>query len=93
MKTSVEFIPSLVSAVEFIIGIILLWRVSRDVLRILSTLHRRMTVLKALLIGLRGELRDVQKFLNMQHGYHARGTVNEIEEDLLKEYNNENTGF
>lgn len=93
MKPNIELVPTLASTVEFIIGLVVLWKISRDVLRILAILHRKTTVLKALLIGLRGELRDVQKFLNIHHGYHARGTVNEIEEDLLKEYNNENTGF
>jgi len=93
MKYASEVLSNLSSVFALVLGTIALWNVNRGILRLLATIQRKLTVLKALIIGLRGELRDVQKFLHVKHGYHMRGTINEIEEDLLKEYDNEKTGF
>lgn len=93
MKYASEILSNLSSVFAFLVSTIALWNMTRGVLGLLATIQRKLTVLKALFIGLRAEVRDVQKFLNLEHGYHLRGTINEIEEDLLKEYDNEKTGF
>ncbi|MEG4458914.1 hypothetical protein [Microcoleus sp. N9_A1] len=50
-------------------------------------------MLRSLYISQRAEVRDIQNYLKIHHGYHVRGGIHEIQDDLLNEYNNENTGF
>ncbi|MEG4497585.1 hypothetical protein QUB05_05560 [Microcoleus sp. F10-C6] len=76
-----------------IISLIVLWNVTRGVLTLLANIQRKLTVLRSLYISQRAEVRDIQNYLKTHHGYHVRGGIHDIQEDLLKEYNNENTGF
>jgi len=76
-----------------LISLIVLWNVTRGVLTILANIQRKLTVLRSLYISQRAEVRDIQNYLKIHHGYHVRGGIHEIQDDLLSEYKNENTGF
>ena len=93
MKNFADAATQLGSVLTLIISIIVLWNVTRGVLSLLANIQRRLTVLRSLFISVREEVRDIQNFLKLHHGYHVRGGIHEIQKDLLSEYNNENTGF
>lgn len=76
-----------------LISLIVLWNVTRGILTLLANIQRKLTVLRSLYISQRAEVRDIQNYLKIHHGYHVRGGIYEIQDDLLNEYNNENTGF
>jgi len=76
-----------------LISLIVLWNVTRGVLTLLANIQRKLTVLRSLYISQRAEVRDIQNYLKIHHGYHVRGGIHEIQDDLLSEYKNENTGF
>ncbi|MEG4323608.1 MULTISPECIES: hypothetical protein [unclassified Microcoleus] len=76
-----------------LISLVFLWNVTRGILTLLATIQRRLTVLRSLYISQRAELRAVQKFLETNNGYHVRSESQEVQDDLLNQYNDDNTGF
>lgn len=93
MKTLADFMSLVGTFLTSLISLIVLWNVTRGILTLLANIQRKLTVLRSLYISQRAEVRDLQNYLKVHHGYHVRGGIHEIQEDLLKEYDNENTGF
>lgn len=93
MKSLTELATLFGTVLTSIISIIVLWNVTRGVLTLLATIQRKLTILRSLFISLRGELRALQKFLKVHHGYHIREDIQDIQEDLLKQYDSDDTGF
>ena len=76
-----------------LISLIVLWNVTRGILTLLANIQRKLTVLRSLYISQRAEVRDMQNYLKVHQNYQIRGGLHEVQEDLLTEYSNENTGF
>lgn len=93
MKNATEIVSLIATFLTTLISLIVLWNVTRGILTLLANIQRKLTVLRSLYVSQRGEVRDIQNYLKIHHGYHVRGGINEIQDDLLSEYNNENTGF
>lgn len=93
MKNFSEVISLFGTILTSLISLIVLWNVTRGVLTLLANIQRKLTVLRSLYISQRAEVRDIQNYLKIHHGYHVRGGIHEIQDDLLREYDNENTGF
>ncbi|WP_333291616.1 hypothetical protein [Microcoleus sp. B4-C2] len=93
MKSLTDVISLVGTFLTSLISLIVLWNVTRGVLTLLATIQRKLTVLRSLFISLRGELRSMQKFLKVHHGYHIREEIQDVQEDLLKQYDNDTTGF
>lgn len=93
MKNLAEIASFVGTLLTSLISLIVLWNVTRGVLTILANIQRKLTVLRSLYISQRAEVRDIQNYLKIHHGYHVRGGIHEIQDDLLSEYKNENTGF
>lgn len=93
MKNITEIVSVIGAVLASFISIIALWNVTRGILAILATIERKLTVLRSLFITLRGEFRSLQKFLKIHHGYHIREDIQDVQEDLLKQYDSDTTGF
>lgn len=93
MKSATEVASFLATLLTSIISLIILWKVTRGVLALLANIQRKITVLRSLYISQRAEVRDIQNYLKIHHGYHVRGGIHEIQDDLLIQYSDENTGF
>lgn|GEM_PF-3695923 len=93
MKNLAEIASFVGTLLTSLISLIVLWNVTRGVLTLLANIQRKLTVLRSLYISQRAEVRDIQNYLKIHHGYHVRGGIHEIQDDLLSEYKNENTGF
>ncbi|WP_373534666.1 hypothetical protein [Microcoleus sp.] len=93
MKNVTEIASLIGTFLTTLISLIVLWNVTRGVLTLLANIQRKITVLRTLYISQRAEVCDIQNYLRIHHGYHVRGGIREIQDDLLKEYDNENTGF
>ncbi|MEG4108996.1 hypothetical protein [Microcoleus sp. S13_C5] len=93
MKNFADVASQLGSILTLIISLIILWNVTRGVLTLLATISRKLTILRSLFISLRGEFRAMQKFLKVHHGYHIREDIQDVQEDLLKQYDSDDTGF
>lgn len=93
MKYFTDVASLIATFLTSLISLIVLWNVTRGILTLLANIQRKLTVLRTLYISQRAEIKDMQNYLKIHHSYHTRGGVQEIQEDLLAEYNNENTGF
>lgn len=93
MKSLTELATLFGTLLTSIISIVVLWNVTRGVLTLLATIQRKLTIVRSLFISLRGELRALQKFLKVHHGYHIREDIQDVQEDLLKQYDSNDTGF
>ena len=93
MKNFADVATQLGSILTLIISLIVLWNVTRGVLTLLATISRKLTILRSLFISLRGEFRALQKFLKVHYGYHIREDIQDVQEDLLKQYDSDDTGF
>ncbi|MEG4883001.1 hypothetical protein QUB75_19670 [Microcoleus sp. K1-B6] len=93
MKSLVENASFVGTLLTSLVSLVVLWNVTRAVLTRLANIQRKITLLRSLFIGLRGELRALQKFLKINHGYHIREDIQDVQEDLLKQYDDNDTGF
>lgn len=93
MKNFTDIASLIGTFLTSLISLIVLWNVTRGILTLLANIQRKLTVLRSLYISQRAEIRDIQNYLKIHHNYQARGGIYEVQEDLLTEYNNENTGF
>ncbi|WP_333325915.1 hypothetical protein [Microcoleus sp. Aus8_D1] len=93
MKSFTDLASLAATLLTSLISLVFLWNVTRGILTLLATIQRRLTVLRSLYISQRAELRAVQKFLETNNGYHVRSESQEVQDDLLNQYNDDNTGF
>lgn len=93
MKNLTDLASLIGTFLTSLISLIVLWNVTRSILALLATIQRRLTVLRSLYISQRAELRAVQKFLEINCGYHIRSESQEVQEDLLSQYSDDKTGF
>jgi len=93
VKSAADVVSLIGTLLTSLISLIILWNVTRGVLTLLANIQRKITVLRSLYISQRAEVRDLQNYLKIHHGYHVRGGIHEIQDDLLNQYSDENTGF
>ncbi len=93
MKSATDIVSLIGTLLTSLISLIVLWNVTRGVLTLLATIQRKLTILRSLFISLRGEFRAMQKFMKVHNGYHIREEIQDIQEDLLKQYDSDDTGF
>jgi len=93
VKNFADAATQLGSILTLIISLVVLWTAVRAVFILLATISRKLTILRSLFISLRGEFRALQKFLKVHHGYHIREDIQDVQDDLLKQYDSDDTGF
>ena len=93
MKNFADVASLIGTILTSLISLIVLWNVTRSVLTVLANIQRRITILRSLFISLRAEFRAMQEFLKTHHGYHIRKDIQDVQKDLMEQYQNDDTGF
>ncbi|MEG4286989.1 hypothetical protein QUB68_28185 [Microcoleus sp. A006_D1] len=66
---------------------------NKEVVKRLALNQKRIDTVKNLLKITQANMNDVEKFLVMKLGYEIRGSVKDLDEQLHRDYENEDTGF
>ncbi|MGB8691515.1 MAG: hypothetical protein WCD53_29920 [Microcoleus sp.] len=93
MKNLTDLMLIIGTFLTSLISLIALWNITRSVLTFLANIQRKIAILRSLFISLRAESRAMQEFLKTHHGYHIRKDIQDVQEDLMEQYQNDDTGF
>ncbi|MEG3840031.1 hypothetical protein [Microcoleus sp. herbarium14] len=81
------------SSLGLLVASFSVWNVAKSIVKRLAIIQNRLDSLKGLLIVFQGRVNDVEKFLSAKQGYNIRGSIHDIEETFLNQYNDQDTGF
>lgn len=92
MEINTKDILSIISSLlSIILATVTVWNISKSIIKRLVIIQHKLEVLKSLLIFSTSRVSDIENFLSVNHGYHIR--TNNIQENLIKDYDSNDTGF
>jgi len=93
MEKKIELLTILVASLSIISMNLSIMQVNKEVLKRLALNQKRIDTVKNLVRILRGAISDIEKFLATKMGYEIRDSSQNLDEQLQRDYDNEDTGF
>ena len=93
MNKTVESITFISSIFGLLLAFVSLWNISKSIIKRLVIIQNRLDALRGLMISFGGRLVDIERHLNINDGYHIRSANSKVEESLLSQYDEQDTGF
>jgi len=93
MEKKIELLTILVASLSIISINLSIIQVNKEVLKRLVLNQKRIDTVKTLVRLLRGATNDIEKFLATKMGYEIRDSSQNLDEQLQRDYDNDDTGF
>lgn len=93
MEKKLELLTVIVASLSIISMNISIMQANKEVIKRLALNQKKIDTAKNLLKLTRSSLNDIEKFLAIKLGYEIRGSTKDLDDQLHRDYENDDTGF
>lgn len=93
MGKDLELLAVIVASLSIVSMNFTIMQANKEVIRRLALNLKKIDAAKNLLKITRANMNDIEKFLAIKLGYEIRGSVKDLDDQLHRDYENEDTGF
>lgn len=93
MEKNIELLTIFIASLSIISMNLSIIQVNKEGLKRLVLNQKRIDTVRNLVRVLRGSISDIEKFLETEMGYEIRDSSQNLDEQLRRDYDNEDTGF